>query len=582
MADSDLKARSLDSLLALTPAKNMFGEDVSDQWKRKKQTPEQKKAARMAKLDPANWKTAKDVYDERSAEAAKKRKLDDTTNASTQQTTSTESDHASKRQKKDNAQPEKRDAPTGPIGEIAIEDVINPNLKKKLKKRAHRSEKNAQKRRETEEVKAGEGGQQSSGTEAAQATAHVNQQQHTRKQIDQSSSKKVINAMKKAKEEVDPISPFPNTNRKQKDSEEHDLEPEDIHDIEMADVDESVENDIEKSTDEDIEVNAGENQDLQDDQSTATSTDGISDVLSPPQDSASSSVSSILPLIQSGPSNPKKPKPAVAEQVSQASNNPTPLQTDSDREAARERLQQQISQFRSQRKADDRPIRSRADLLEQRRRKEQERKAAKKEQRQKEREEEAKRQDEEIARRFSPGGSGSLLASPRSPMADDGGSSFSFGRIAFEDGTQFDPSTSSAAAQKRHKGPSDAASALKAAQAKDARIAGLDEGKKQDIADKDMWLNARKRAHGERVKDDTSLLKKALKRQEKQKQRSGKDWETRVEGVRSSQEAKQKKRTENTQKRKDEKLGKKSGPKKVKRPGFEGSFRGRTGKGKKK
>jgi 60S ribosome biogenesis protein Rrp14 len=48
-----------------------------DQWKRKKQTPEQKRVAKMAKLDPANWKSAKDVMDERQAEFRKRKREED-------------------------------------------------------------------------------------------------------------------------------------------------------------------------------------------------------------------------------------------------------------------------------------------------------------------------------------------------------------------------------------------------------------------------------------------------------------------------------------------------------------------------
>ena len=95
-----------------------------------------------------------------------------------------------------------------------------------------------------------------------------------------------------------------------------------------------------------------------------------------------------------------------------------------------------------------------------------------------------------------------------------------------------------------------------------------------------MWLNAKRRAHGERVRDDTSLLKKALKKQQGQKKKSEKEWNERTEGVQKAQYQKQKKRTENLAKRKDEKQGGKG--KKLKRPGFEGSFKGRTGGGKKK
>merc|ERR1711939_176119 len=110
---------------------------------------------------------------------------------------------------------------------------------------------------------------------------------------------------------------------------------------------------------------------------------------------------------------------------------------------------------------------------------------------------------------------------------------------------------------------------------KKSRLSGLDADKQERIASQDMWMNARKRASGEKVKDDTSLLKKALKRHEGQKKKSEKEWTERDEGIKKSIEVRQKKRTENLAKRKDEK-GKGKG-KKVKRPGFEGSFKGRTG-----
>lgn len=156
---------------------------------------------------------------------------------------------------------------------------------------------------------------------------------------------------------------------------------------------------------------------------------------------------------------------------------------------------------------------------------------------------------------------------------------FSFGRIAFEDGTQVDPSISGFLDQHKAKGPADTASALKAAQSKKSRLAGLDEQKRKEIEQKDMWLNAKRRAHGDHIRDDTSLLKKALKRQQGQKKKSEKEWTERLEGVQKSQSMKQKKRNDNLAKRKDEKKSGKGN--KVKRPGFEGSFKGRTG-GKKK
>jgi hypothetical protein len=288
-----------------------------------------------------------------------------------------------------------------------------------------------------------------------------------------------------------------------------------------------------------------------------------SPILSPQLQSGGSSVSSIIPPSESAPlAKLNLSKPDDASQ------------------SAKDRLEARLAELRAARKADGpdgRPARNRQELLEMRRKKEEERRAQKKEQRRKAKEEEARKQEEEIARRFSPGGSGSLLASPRSPMEPS--NNFSFGRVAFGDGAQADASLTTIMEQRHHKGPADPATALKAAQSKKSRLSGLDEAKRAEIEEKDMWLNAKKRAHGERVRDDTSLLKKALKRQESAKKKSEKDWQGRLEGVAKGQEIRQRKREDNLQKRKEEKgsKGKKNKSKKVKRPGFEGSFKGRTG-----
>jgi Surfeit locus protein 6 len=308
-------------------------------------------------------------------------------------------------------------------------------------------------------------------------------------------------------------------------------------------------------------------------QSTASpSEDEGSPILSPQLHSGTSSISSIQP--------PQVPEPTTKPELKSTLPLPSSL-PNTNTQTPKERLEARLSQLRADRKADGpdgRPARNRQELLEQRRKKEEERKAAKKEQRRKEKEEEARKEDEEIERRFSPGGSGSLLASPRSPMIEPT-NNFSFGRVAFEDGTQIDPSLSNLLEQRKHKGPADPATALKAAQNKASRLSGLDEPKRATIEQQDMWLNAKRKAHGERVRDDMSLLKKALKRKDVEKRKSEKEWSTRIEGVRFGQEKRQQRREENIQKRKDDK-GSKGKKAKVKRPGFEGSFRGRTGGGK--
>lgn len=256
-----------------------------------------------------------------------------------------------------------------------------------------------------------------------------------------------------------------------------------------------------------------------------------------------------------------------------------------DPELLKARLAARIEALRAARKADGpngAPARNRQELMEARRKKEEERKAHKKELRKQARlDEEARREEALASARDSPASS---LMSPALYTASN--ENFSFGRVAFGDGQQLNDSLNSLLSAPKKRGPQDPKSALEAAEKKRARIAGLDDEKRADIEEKELWLQARKRAHGEKVRDDTSLLKKTLKRKEKAKKKSEKEWTERKEGVSKSIAMKQKKREENIQKRKDEKgskgkgkgKGKSAGkgkPKVKSRPGFEGrSFGG--------
>jgi hypothetical protein len=244
------------------------------------------------------------------------------------------------------------------------------------------------------------------------------------------------------------------------------------------------------------------------------------------------------------------------------------------------RLTAKLEAMRASRKADGpdgRPARNRAELIEARRKKEAERKAAKKVSRLEEKEDEARQKAEEQLARIR-GGSGSPSIFPaRSPEAER---SFNFGRVAWQDGQQLESSLSRFQESKKRKGKSDAKTALDAAQKKQARINGLDETKRKDIEEKDLWLAAKKRAQGEKVFDDVNLLKKTLKRQDKQKEKSKLEWKERLTNVQEGKERKQKKREENLKKRREEKGQKgkkkvKKPGKKVKRPGFEGTFKAR-------
>jgi hypothetical protein len=190
-------------------------------------------------------------------------------------------------------------------------------------------------------------------------------------------------------------------------------------------------------------------------------------------------------------------------------------------------------------------------------------------------------------------GSGSPLGSPGdifSPgltrASPEGvGSSLAYGRVVWGDGGRVSTDGLRVEEPGKRKGPADLRTALEAAERKRTRLEGMEEGKRRDIEEKEAWLNAKKKVHGERVRNDTSLLKKALKRKEQQKKKSEREWGERIKGVEKGIEIRQKKREENLRKRKEDKGGKGKGTKpsavakkKVKRPGFEGSFRARSKK----
>jgi hypothetical protein len=337
----------------------------------------------------------------------------------------------------------------------------------------------------------------------------------------------------------------------------------------------------------DAEESADEDDDDDDDEADGVVEEGFSIEFNPGEEK-SSSASSTPTSPNFDASNPQSGNSSTSSIVTPStsteakSSEPKPLKHTP--EELKQRLQKRLDELRAKRHADGlngKPARNRQELIEARRQKAEQRKLHKKELRQKAKEEEQLKEDEAMARRFSPGGSGSLLASPRSPAesVSSANNNFSFGRVMFTDGQQADLS---GALRDQHKttGARDPAAQLKAAEAKKLRLAEMDPTKRAEIEDKDLWLNAKKRAHGERVRDDTSLLKKALKRKETAKRKSEREWRDRIDTVAKSKEQRQTKREENLRKRRDEKGskgGKKkssSGGKKKARPGFEGSFKG--------
>ena len=128
------------------------------------------------------------------------------------------------------------------------------------------------------------------------------------------------------------------------------------------------------------------------------------------------------------------------------------------------------------------------------------------------------------------------------------------------------------------------------------KLAALPEAKRKTAEERERWARAEARVEGVKVKDNEGLLKKAIKRKEKEKTRSKKTWcvhyhgacswvsclmivitrDERKEQVTAQMAARQKKRSDNIAMRNERRKGK--GKTKA-RPGFEGKSYAK-GKGK--
>lgn len=505
--------------MSLIPAKDYYGKDesiTSTEWTRvgKKQSKAEKKAAKRAKLDPANHKSALDVLEEN----ARKRKRELEAEA--------EGDDSS-------------DFDMGVEKERPGEGMRAASSKAKKQKTAAEAEAEAEapskKEAKDEEKRAAKEARAKANAEKRQQKLEKKKEKQVQKQQTQQTKKAQQDEFSKA-----------------------------LNDTEESDEEEASDSPDEQEHDED-QIQAMDVSGLvEEEQSTATTSAADSTASTASVASAASSASSMPP----------------PSEIPQKKEKKSLVPDHQKHEDFRARLMAKLDAMRAARKADGpdgRPAKNRAELIEARRKKEAERKAAKKAQRQLAQEDEDRlKAEEQLARIRGGSGSPSIFSHRSSP---DRERNLSFGRVAWSDGKQLEGDLSGFRESKKQKGRSDAKTALEAAKNKQARLNALDEEKRKDIQEKDLWLNAKRRAQGERVHDDPKLLKKSVKRLDKAKAKSSREWGDRQEAVTKGKEARQKKREENLRKRKEEKgtKGKKKagkpGKKVKKRAGFEGTFK---------
>ncbi|KAK0749832.1 surfeit locus protein 6-domain-containing protein [Schizothecium vesticola] len=572
MADSDLQERlrdyshSFDSLMSLIPAKMYYGEEKSDQWKKKKQSKDQAKAAKMGKLDPDSElnRSAKEELEERARNKRKLRELeaededndgsgDDESDISVLAGIEREKPGEGLKKQKikeavedDEPSPKKVKVDEDAQTEAATADPPNKKSSKEQKK---------EERKAAKKLKLAEKLDKLGVPKQTEPTP-------TPKKM----SKEERKSAKKLRSEEKQKTTGDKTPSKPKAAEEDDDDDDTTTPHQLA---------AQPSTEADVEVE-------HDDDMAPIDVSGLAD-----EDSAESTQ-------DSSPNSPVfDAKNASAEPTSTTtsisstvppSEKPRYIKLPADTTALRVRLEAKLEALRAARKAtgeEGQQVRTRSDLIEQRREKQIQRRAHKREMRLKAKEEEDRKREEALtSSRNSPM---SMLSPMITHDADDSRTAnhFAFGRLAFSDGTQMasDLSYQKTGAAGEKKGPSDPKTALAKLEAQKKRLAGLDEDKRKEVLEKETWLAARRRAEGEKVHDNENLLKKAVKRKEKAKAKSEAAWKERADGVGRAIKDKQRKREDNLKKRREEKGGKgkkkKGGVSKPKaRPGFEGSFGG--------
>ena len=166
---------------------------------------------------------------------------------------------------------------------------------------------------------------------------------------------------------------------------------------------------------------------------------------------------------------------------------------------------------------------------------------------------------EKARKRPQPSGSSKAAAGPAAKKArtegaaDAQGSDMTFSSFDFSTGKPV-PSYLVKQSGKKGKGTSNT-KALLAQAVREKKTKG-------DLA---KWENAERRVKGETVKDNTEILKKKLRAEKRQKEKSAKKWEERQKALEDQQKAKQEKRRQNIREHNEMKKEKKL-PKELRRP----------------
>ncbi|KAG5955877.1 hypothetical protein E4U57_003068 [Claviceps arundinis] len=547
MAESSLKdrlrdhAKAFDGLLSLIPAKLYYGEDTSNQWNRKKQTKQEAAAARRGKLDPDSElnRNAKEVMDERAQHKRKLRELEEQENAENDggdgDSVSDDSYEAMEGveperpgdglKKKTEDSNKKQKLMTDEVDQTevppeTVEDTVRLS-KKEAKREAKREKKNEKKAEKKIEKRTEEKSEEKTEKKADKKADKISDKK-AEKKAEKKAHKPEHNSIKVEATEKDDAN----------------------SDIKIDESDEAAPLSVHAK----METATGESASESEPQSP------VFDKVSEPVAETTAEHSSTTP----SPSSPDKPKQ---------------IKIPADSSEVRARVAARIEALRAARNA-KRP-QSRQQLLEERRTKQAQRAERKKEEKKKARQEAARLREEALASN-SPD-----VTSPTVELEDPAGK-FSFGRVAFADGTQMSHDLSYVLTKGKKKGPSDVKTALLKVQNQKKRLEEMAPEKRAEISEKEVWLTARRKAEGEKVHDSEARLKKAKNRKEAAERKSKKEWKERASGVGLAQKERQKKREENIKKRREDKLlgkaGKKKGGAKKKkggRPGFEGSFGGR-------